>query len=88
MKQFVQHIQVKIIQFFENRKIMKCKLVDASLDRTADLARHTEGILMIDQKKGQVIMPQISCKSIRSGDFNQSVYAFIKLSFHFTCIHC
>ncbi len=41
--------QIKVIQFFENYKIMECQLVDASLDLSADLARGTECILVIDR---------------------------------------
>ena len=88
MEQFVQHCQIKIIEFFKNRKIMKCKLIDTAFDRTSDLARSTECIFMIYKKKCQIIVPQISRKSIRTCNFDQTVDAFIKFFFHLACIDC
>ena len=88
MEQFVQHCQIKVIEFFKNRKIMKCKLIDTAFDCTSDLARSTECIFMIYKKKCKIIVPQISRKSIRTCNFDQTVDAFIKFFFHLACIDC
>ena len=87
MEYFVQKIQVKIIQFLEDCKIMECQLIDASVDMSTDLARGAECILVVHKKQSQIIVPQVSCKSIGTCCLDQTVDTFIEIFFHFFCVY-
>ena len=87
MEYFVQKIQVKIIQFLEDCKIMECQLIDASVDMSTDLARGAECILVVHKKQSQIIVPQVSCKSIGTCRLDQTVDTFIEIFFHFFCVY-
>ena len=50
---------------------MHCKRINSAFHRSDDLAGGTECIFMIDQQIGQIIMPQISRKSIGSCHLHQ-----------------
>ena len=71
-KRTVKNSKIKVIKFFENSKIMKSQMVNASLHCPSDLGSGTECILVIDQKLRQISVPQIPGKPIHSCHFHQA----------------
>ena len=53
---------------FKDCKIMQCKLIDAAINMSTDLTGRAECILIIYKKQCQIVVPQISRKSIGTCD--------------------
>ena len=68
MKNLIQHVQIKVIQFLKDCKIMPCKLIDAAINMSADLTCRAKSILIIYKKQCQIVVPQIPRKSIGACD--------------------
>ena len=87
MKNLIQHVQIKVIQFLKDCKIMPCKLIDAAINMSADLTCRAKSILIIYKKQCQIVVPQIPRKSIGACDLDQTIDTFIKIFFHLPCIY-
>ena len=59
----IKSCQVKVEQFLEYGKVVFCKIVDAAFYRAYDLAGCAEGVFMVDQQKGQIIVPEVAGKA-------------------------
>ena len=57
-------MQIKIKKFFKYGKIMKGNVIDGPLYLTSDLTGPAVGVLIVDQKKRQEIVPEIPFKSM------------------------
>ena len=63
--------------------------IDAALHGTYDLAGFAEGIFAVDQKPGQIRMPEISGKAIICRHLQQHIYGFaVAFSFIFQIAVC
>lgn len=67
--------QVKVEQLFKNSKIMSGKVIDAAFHRAYDLTGCTEGIFVVDQQKGQIVVPEVSGKPKGAGHLHKLVDA-------------
>src|SRR5699024_8094827 len=70
--------EIKIIEFFENFKIMARNLIDGSFHSSHNFTGSTESILVVDQQKSQIVMPQVSGKSVSACQLHQLIHTLKK----------
>ena len=64
IKNPVKYFQIIVIQLLETDEVVPGHLIDASPYLSHDLAGRAESVLLIDQQKGKIIMPEIPGKAV------------------------
>ena len=69
--------KIKVKQVFEHLEICLCEMVDGTVIGSHLFAGHTEGILIGQENKGQIIVPQVLVKAVHGRQIQKRLHLLI-----------